>query len=409
MRNDSVVLRLLIVGLLLVSVGCSAERAEPLNVRVATYNIEDVRTTDLLNAEHPRLKAAAATLQEIRPDIVLINEIAYDQPGVPGYDADAGSGQNGQRFADSFLAVSQGEGLEPLQYRAFMAPSNTGEHSGFDLNRDGEVMEQFLPQLEAGADGKPPRQRPEDRVYGNDTWGFGTFPGQYGMALLVRSDWMIDAEQARTFRLLPWQSMPDALRPQIPDSTAFWYDDTVWASFRLSSKSHWDIPVELPNGSVLHLLASHPTPPIFDGPEKRNQRRNHDEIRFWHDYLDGASYIVDDAGQAGGLARHVPFIILGDLNADPDEGAALNDPVGTWLFAHDRVNGVFVPQASPEGQARYPELDPDDTATWRQRADYVIPSVNLTVLDGGVWRPDTLVVSDHFPVWIDVAVPGSSP
>ena len=30
---------------------------------------------------------------------------------------------------------------------------------------------------------------------------------------------------------------------------------------------------------------SHPTPPAFDGPEDRNGRRNHDEIRFWSDYL----------------------------------------------------------------------------------------------------------------------------
>ncbi len=55
--------------------------------------------------------------------------------------------------------------------------------------------------------------------------------------------------------------------------------------------------------TTLHLLASHPTPPAFDGPEDRNGRRNHDEIRFWNDYLDRAEigYIRDDAGLAGGL------------------------------------------------------------------------------------------------------------
>ena len=28
-----------------------------------------------------------------------------------------------------------------------------------------------------------------------------------------------------------------------------------------------------------------PTPPAFDGEEDRNGRRNHDEIRFWVDYV----------------------------------------------------------------------------------------------------------------------------
>ena len=53
---------------------------------------------------------------------------------------------------------------------------------------------------------------------------------------------------------------------------------------RLSSKSHWDVPVKV-GGHTVHVLASHPTPPTFDGEEDRNGRRNHDEIRFWADYV----------------------------------------------------------------------------------------------------------------------------
>lgn len=387
--------------------GCAPEQEAPTTLRIATFNIEDIRTTDLHNTEHPRLKAAAALLQELRPDIVLINEIAYDQPGIPGYSDADGAGHNGQRFADAFLAVSQSDGLEPLRYRAFMAPSNTGEASGYDLNRDGEVVSAFPTVDSAGLDGAPVRQTPEGRAYGNDSWGFGTFPGQYAMALLVREDLRIMTDEARTFQTLAWSSMPDALRPMQPDVDAPWYLDDVWATFRLSSKSHWDVPVLLSNGTRIHLFASHPTPPVFDGPEKRNQRRNHDEIRFWHDYLNNEGYIVDDKGGRSGYASGAPFVILGDLNADPNEGAALNNPVGTWLFAHPLINGTFVPEASDAGQAQYPNLDADDTARWGQRADYVLPSMNLEVIHGGVVRPDTLIVSDHFPVWIDVVVPAS--
>ncbi|MFQ5572490.1 MAG: endonuclease/exonuclease/phosphatase family protein, partial [Rhodothermales bacterium] len=46
--------------------------ADSLVLRIATYNIEDVRTLDVKNAEHPRLKKAAAVIQRLRPDILLI-------------------------------------------------------------------------------------------------------------------------------------------------------------------------------------------------------------------------------------------------------------------------------------------------------------------------------------------------
>ena len=42
----------------------------------------------------------------------------------------------------------------------------------------------------------------------------------------------------------------------------------------------------------LHLLAHHPTPPVFDGPEDRNGRRNHDEAALWTAWLDGAQEIL---------------------------------------------------------------------------------------------------------------------
>ena len=58
---------------------------QPLAIRVATFNLEDVGTADVRSSTSPRLKAAAAVIQELRPDIILLNEIAYDQPDGPGH------------------------------------------------------------------------------------------------------------------------------------------------------------------------------------------------------------------------------------------------------------------------------------------------------------------------------------
>ncbi len=63
--------------------------------------------------------------------------------------------------------------------------------------------------------------------------------------------------------VIPWNR--SARRRQL-ETVLFRYD---LEAARLSSKSHWDVPINV-NGRVLHVLASHPTPPVFDGPEDRN-------------------------------------------------------------------------------------------------------------------------------------------
>ena len=391
--------------ILAASLSFSCAQPAPTTLRIATYNIEDTRTQDLKNPDHPRLKAAAALLQELRADILLVNEITYDQPGTPGFEEGDIEGGNATRFSSTFLERSQQTGLEGLSYQVFTAPTNTGIASGYDLDRN-DAMLNAIPDVPApGPDGKPARQTPDGRTYGGDSWGFGMFPGQYGMALYVREGLTILHDSVRTFRKLPWKSMPGALLPMQPGTDDLWYEGPVGEAFRLSSKSHWDVPVRLPNGQVIHILASHPTPPGFDGEEGRNKRRNHDEIRLWADYLDNAPYIVDDNGQPGGLPADAAFVIIGDLNADPDEGSAINDPIGSLLLAHPRIEGSYVPTADSIGRALFPDLDADDTAEWGLRADYVLPSSNTKVVDGGVWRRPPafdVEVSDHFPVWIEI-------
>ncbi len=398
-----------ITALLLASCSPGAVQETNQRVRFVTYNIEDLRTTDLLNRKHPRAMAAARTLQILRPDILLVNEITYDVERVVGYDEKDGPGANADRFVRDFLQQPQDSGLVGLKFRTFAALSNTGHASGFDLDNNGDTVTTFpLPEA-AEAGGSAPRQTSQQRAYGDDSWGFGTFPGQYAMALFVSPRFEILYDSIRTFRRFLWSNMPEALRPTDPATGVYWYSDAEWDKLPLSSKSHWDVPVRLPNGKVVHVLASHPTPPAFDGPERRNKMRNHDEIQFWIDYLNGATYIVDDAGRHGGLEPNASFVIMGDLNADPDEGDTI-DAIASKLLAHARVNGVFVPRASVEGIEAFPELDPDDTAEWGLRVDYVLPSANLRVLAGGVWRPsaEEMGASDHFPVWIDVIIGDSA-
>lgn len=401
--------RLLFISLVLTLLpACDAPEPAPQNgLRVMTFNLEDVRLDDLLRTDHPRLKTAARIIQRVRPDILLLNEMAFDQAGVPGFKEGMNPGENGKRFAETFLAVSQGPGLEPIVFNAFMAPSNTGLASGYDLDHDGVAVTTYPEPPSASEDGTPARQTAEGRAYGNDNWGFGTFPGQYAMALLVREGLHIMVEDIRTFQHFRWRDLPDGRRPVDPETGDFWYDDDVWSRFPLSSKSHWDVPVELEDGHILHVLASHPTPAAFDGPEKRNKLRNRAEIKFWSDYIGGAPFIIDDSGRPGGLQAGASFVIMGDLNADPDEGSAIDDPIGTFLLSNPAVNATFTPLADSAGIAAFPDLDPDDTAGWGMRVDYVLPSADIQILRGAILRPTPEApdrVSDHFPVYVDLSI-----
>lgn len=365
------------------------------NLRVATYNASLNRESEGHLLEHlaagddPQIRAVAEVIQINNPDIVLLNEFDHDEDG-----------RGIQLFRENYLEVPQ-NGKSPIFYPySFTAAVNTGVQSGLDLNRDGTV-------------GGP-----------DDAWGFGEFPGQYGMVILSR--YPILTEQVRTFRNLRWAAMPSNLLP-----TEF-YGPEISAQLRLSSKSHWDVPVQV-GSATLHVLAAHPTPPSFDGPEKRNQRRNSDEIRFWADYLNPGQrsrWITDDAGTAGGLAPNEQFVILGDYNSDPQDGDSWPGAIDQ-LLKHPRVQDTTprstgaVEASTVQGGANLKHLsDPQfDTADFNDtpgpgnlRVDYVLPAKSLQVVSSAVFWPESgtpgseltgvypFPTSDHRLVRVDLQI-----
>jgi Endonuclease/Exonuclease/phosphatase family len=398
--------------------GLATVRFATFNASLNRNNAGDLRA-DLLastNLSRPGVLQAhnvAEIIQRIAPDVVLINEFDFDPMAL-------------DLFADRFLAVPHGDAAGIQYPHRFIAPSNTGIPSGFDLDNSGGV-------------GGP-----------NDAFGFGFFPGQFGMA--VYSRYPIDRSGVRTFQLFRWMDMPGALLPDDPrtPTPADWYSPEELNVFRLSSKSHWDLPIQFGHKTV-HFLTSHPTPPVFDDPPtfpagvNFNGRRNADEIRFWADYITPghtSRYIYDDAGGRGGLKPGSLFVVAGDQNSDPLDGDSIPGAI-QQLLNHPLVNTELTPSSpgAPEAAAlqgganeshRSPALfdtaDFADGAPGNLRADYVLPRVNMDMRDARVFWPlrtDELFrltgefvfanrllpgqgfpASDHRAVWIDVAVPG---
>jgi hypothetical protein len=401
-----------------------AAQAKDTDARFSTFNASLNRNfagqlvADLTTPNNQQAKNVAETIQRYRPDVLLINEFDFAPAAI-------------DLFRRNYLNVSQ-HGSEPIDYEySFIAPSNTGIPSGKDFSNDGTI-------------GGP-----------NDAYGFGFFPGQFGM--LVLSRYPIVADDVRTFQMFRWADMPGALLPDNPATAApaDWYSADELGVFRLSSKSHWDVPITI-GGKTVHFLVSHPTPPVFDDPPAFpagvdfNGRRNNDEIRFWADYITpaGSDYIYDDRGVRGGLKPGELFVIAGDQNSDPLDGDSIPGSI-QQLLDHPLVNTKVTPtsQGGPwaaaiqdalnlthESDPLFDTADFCDTPAFppcsgpgNLRADYVLPRKTLQIVGAGVFWPTTdpndgdpyefpyltdltgfgfpAPTSDHRAVWVDVTVP----
>lgn len=394
MRKTSLVTAVLLI---LTAIPVAASGSDDGVVRFATFNASLNRfnagdlAADLSTPDNAQAKVIAEIIQISRPEVLLVNEFDYDPAAV-------------DLFRENYLEVSQ-NGAEPIHYPySFVAPSNTGIPSGFDLNNDGTV-------------GGP-----------DDAFGFGFFPGQFGM--VVYSQHPIG--EVRTFQNFLWKDMPKAMLPVDPATGEGWYSPEELEVFRLSSKSHWDVEIELGRHDV-HFLVSHPTPPVFDGDEDRNGTRNFDEIRFWADYVhpQRGHYIYDDSGRRGGIDRGEQFVIAGDQNSDPYDGDSipgaiqqlLNHPLIVGRFTPSSTGGVWASETQGGANLthisdpQYDTADFSDTAPGNLRADYVLPSKGLGIADSAVFWPAEgephfeltgvfpFPSSDHRLVWVDVVVP----
>ncbi|MFT7057729.1 MAG: hypothetical protein ACJASV_000228 [Pseudorhodobacter sp.] len=321
--------------------------AQAENLRIATYNAELSRRgpgqllRDIVTGKDPQITAVIKVLSQLDADVLALTNFDYD------YDS----------VALSALAEALGQAGTPYPYRFALRP-NTGWPTGLDLDGDGKL-------------GGP-----------RDAQGFGYFSGQGGMAVLSRMP--INTEAVRDFSGFLWRDLPGAL---LPDGMTLAAQDIQ----RLSTTGHWEVPVLLAEGQTIRLLLWHATPPVFDGPEDRNGRRNHDEAAFWLHLIDGA--LAAPAPQA-------PFVLLGDANLDPIKGDGLPAAI-TALLAHPKLQEVPTAQTALFAQ------------TGGLRVDYLLPSSQLQITASGVLgshevtdQPTPfMAASRHLPVWADITLP----
>ena len=313
-------------------------QAQNTGLRIATFNAELTRKgpglllRDILRGEDPQIDAFRSVMSQVRPDIIALQGIDFDLRGAAL-----------EALADDLATV----GLV-YPYRFTTAP-NAGQASGLDLNGNGRLGD------------------------ADDAHGYGRFNGNGGMAVLSR--FPVLEENVEDYSAMLWRDLPDNMYPMW-DGTPFG-GEAVFDAHRLSSRGHWVVPVATPDFGTLRLMTYHATPPIYDGPEDRNGRRNNDETAFWLDYL------ARDNGP--------PFAVLGTANIDPRRGSGRRDAIKA-LLRHRRLQNPF--DDTPTADFREPF--PGDL-----RVDYLLPSTAWQVLGHGIVTDRT--ASRHSLLWADIA------
>ena len=107
-------------------------RAATFNASLNRFNagelVADLAACDEGRIDNDQVRAVVEIIQRSDPDVLLVNEFDYDADG------------EAARLFPKCLAVSLDRRVKPLRYRDyFVAPSNTGIPSGYDLNNDGSV------------------------------------------------------------------------------------------------------------------------------------------------------------------------------------------------------------------------------------------------------------------------------
>lgn len=282
-----------------------------------------------LQRRDPSLMAIAQALRSADADIIVLTKMDYDATGAA--------------LAELSDLVDAGHtDILPLR-------SNAGLPTGLDLDGDGRLGE------------------PEDAQ------AFGWFPGQEALAVLSR--FSILRDEMRSFNGLLWRDVPGNHAEKT---------DAALDVQRLSSGGHWVVPIRVPTDDggdrVFTLLIGHAGPPVFDGPEDRNGRRNLDELRLWQHIMHGAQ----------GPAPEPPFAFMANTNLDPERGEGYRAAMADFL-ADPRVQDPLPGQITAEWDRPGP-----------MRVSYLLPSSGVRVRAAAVWP--SLPEEQHRLITLDITL-----
>lgn len=315
------------------------------SIRVVHYNIKELDSTKILNKSQ-QVSYATKILKNLSPDILSINEIQFDLPGVPEKTYKS-LGKNIKRIAEKIEM--------PLQSLSFF-PANTGMNA--------------KPSL----DDKAYNLRLDRKDFGKyaDLVNFGLFPAQYSTAGAFNfrkiNEVIVSGVKWKDFN-------PDINLSLYADSSG----NPLPEDIELFDKSFSDVTLKI-NDKSLHVILLHTVPAFGFGNKKTpNLERNRDQLKFLEWYLTGeSSYPSKDLGLQP-LKKTDSFIAMGDWNVSPsadkpgsDVIVSLGKRFNYWI---NKEIDTYVGQGL-SGNTKY-----------AQQLDYILLSNDIKIKDAGVYFP----------------------
>ena len=322
---------------------CSLALAHASEIRVVHFNIKELTSQKVQNPGH-QLKAVKTVLQDMDFDILSIQEMQYDLPGVPVPSLTT-RGKNMQLLLD-FIQLQQRD------WAISFSPANTGLNA--KRGPDGQYFSD---------PGDPVAREHADLV------NFGIFPAQYSSGLAsgyrkIREVVIAD---------LPWRDFnPRAGIGQFKNAKG----GALPKDMPLFDKNFTDVTLDI-DGREVHLISLHTVPAFhFGNKHTPNYQRNRDQLRFLEWYLTGETDIPVNLPQFESIAGK-PFIAMGDWNEDYRQNSA-SATVLQRLFSKGVQRWMASPP--PTYQSHGYALNPLE-----KTLDYIVFSQHFSALDSGVY------------------------
>ena len=383
-------MRNIFFALCILCMGCSHLKNEEPGLKVVHWNIKELSSKKLNSPE--RMKPILNVLENLEFNVLSVNEIQFDLPGVPNHKYQS-FGKNAEKLGKLLKKDTDSMAISFNQ-------ANTGKRA---RKYKGHYFTQNTSKARKHAD-------PQN---------YGIYPGQYSIALLS----YFPIKEEITIKDLKWREFnKDIKLSKFKDILG----KEVNKDIELFDKSFTDSIIEYENKEI-HIITLHTVPAYHFGNKKTpNYERNRDQLRFLEWYLTGGSDIkvnIPQKYKIKHLNENDRYIIMGDFNtsiyADNPGSKVLKRIFKTsnlWMKkpGHTHENQTFDDKNNPilldyiafkglklvsSGIYR-PKINEGACMEFSELPKTVRPRSRFTKRD--CYNEDLVYLkeaSDHFPIW----------
>jgi hypothetical protein len=333
--------------IILIALSLSSSFSSASVIKILHYNVKELDTVKI-HAQSPQLNYVKKIIKKYSPDIFSLNEIQFDEAGVPNNRYQT----NGNNFS---LFLTQ-MGLK-FNSQAFAA-ANTGKNARRKGN--GEYFTNANTALARSH---------------ADEFNFGVMPSQYSTAGAFK----YKVKSSKVFTKLKWRDFnPDFKFNKFKTISGKVIPDTI----ELFDKNFSDITLDI-DGTDVHIILFHTVPSYHFGNKfSINMARNEEQIKFMEWYLTGKTDFKTPLEEIQPLTKGSYYIAVGDFNTDIFDTKSLGAKALTRLI-NKSTPWIPIDKMSFTNEGGGYPVKP-----FRLMLDYMISSKNIVPKSGKIIHPD---------------------